>query len=60
MAWTFNEPYESEGLEPQEIRSDFEEVINTHEPWAMLYRLSSYVPSATLAEFLDDLAMGRI
>ena len=58
--FTPDQPYESEGLEPQEIRSDFEEVINTHEPWAMLYRLSSYLPSATLAEFMDDLAMGRI
>ena len=53
-------PYDSEGMTPQEIRSDFEEVLNTHEPWAMLYRLSSYLPSATLAEFMDDLAMGRI
>lgn len=58
--FTPDQPYESEGLEPQEIRSDFEEVINTHEPWAMLYRLSSYLPAATLAEFMDDLAMGRI
>ena len=53
-------PYDPEGKTPQEIRSDFEEVLNTHEPWAMLYRLSSYLPSATLAEFMDDLAMGRI
>ena len=53
-------PYDPEGMTPQEIRSDFEEVLCTHEPWAMLYRLSSYLPSATLAEFMDDFAMGRI
>ena len=53
-------PYDPEGMTPQEIRSDFEEVLNTHEPWAMLYRLAGYLPSATLADFMDDLAMGRI
>lgn len=60
MAWFPDQPYESQGLEPQQIRDDFEEVICTHEPWPMLYRLASYLPTATLAEFMDDLAMGRI
>jgi hypothetical protein len=55
-----NTPYDPKGMTPQQIRADFEEVLNTHEPWAMLYRLASYLPSATLAEFMDDFAMGRI
>lgn len=60
MEWTFNEPYESEGLEPDEIRSDFIAVTHSGNPHQMLRRLACYLPSATLAEFLDDLAMGRI
>lgn len=56
----FNEPYDSSGLEPQQIRDDFVELINTKDPTALLYALSSWLPTDTQAEFLDDCAMGRV
>ena len=61
----FNEPYESEGLEPQQIRDDFADymIATTHnldDAEKLLYALSSYLPTDTLASFLDDRLMGRV
>ena len=55
-----NEPYESEGLEPQEIRDDFDELMLISDPELLLRSLSSFLPTSTLAEFIDDHMMGRI
>ena len=56
----FNEPYESEGLEPQQIRDDFADLMLISDPEVMLRSLSSFLPTDTLAEFIDDHMMGRI
>ena len=56
----FNEPYESEGLEPQEIRDDFDELMLISDPEHLLRSLSSFLPTSTLAEFIDDHMMGRV
>jgi len=60
--FTFDQPYESASLPPQEIREDFSDLCFSHgmAPQDVLDRLASYLPTDTLAEFLDDLAMGRI
>ena len=60
MTWQPDFPYESEGLEPQQIRDDFEDMLDQFEPRAMLSRIAGQLPTDTLAELLDDLAMGRI
>ena len=56
----FNEPYESEGLEPQQIRDDFADLMLISDPEVMLRSLSSFLPTDTLAEFIDDHMMGRV
>jgi hypothetical protein len=56
----FNEPYESEGLEPQQIRDDFADLMLISDPVALLQSLSSFLPTDTLAEFIDDHMMGRV
>ena len=56
----FNEPYESEGLEPQQIRDDFADLTLISDPEVLLRSLSSFLPTSTLAEFIDDHMMGRI
>ena len=56
----FNEPYESEGLEPQQIRDDFAELMLLSDPEILLRSLSSFLPTSTLAEFIDDRTMGRV
>jgi len=61
----FNESYESEGLQPQEIRDDFayymiQTTQNLDDAEQLLYALSSYLPTDTLASFLDDRLMGRV
>ena len=56
----FNEPYESEGLEPQQIRDDFTDLMLISDPEVMLRSLSSFLPTSTLAEFIDDHMMGRV
>ena len=61
----FNEPYESAGLEPQQIRHDFADYMiqttqNLDDAEQLLYALSSYLPTDMLASFLDDRLMGRV
>ena len=56
----FNEPYESEGLEPQQIRDDFFHLMLNSDPKTLLQSLSSFLPTDTLAEFIDDHMMGRV
>lgn len=56
----FNESYEFEGLEPQQIRDDFMELMLMSDPELLLRSLSSFLPTDTLAEFIDDKLMGRI
>lgn len=56
----FNEPYESEELEPQQIRDDFMELMLMSDPELLLRSLSSFLPTDTLAEFIDDKLMGRV
>jgi hypothetical protein len=55
-------PYLSEGLAPQDIRDDFASLTEEwgEDPAAVLRALAGFLPAATLAEFLDDSAMGRI
>lgn len=57
----FNEPYEES--EPNIIRSNFAELIagyHSDDIEALLFKLASYLPTDTLREFMDDLAMGRV
>ena len=61
----FNEPYESAGLEPQEIRIDFSDYVigtcqNLDDAEKLLYALAGYISTDQLASFLDDRLMGRI
>jgi hypothetical protein len=60
--FTFDQPYDSASLPPQEIREDFSDLCFGHgmDPQAVLDKLASYLPTDTLAGFMDDLAMGRI
>ena len=55
-------PYLSEGLAPQQIRDDFASLTEEwgEDPAAVLRALAGFLPAATLAEFLDDSAMGRV
>ena len=56
----FNEPYESEGLEPQQIRNDAHQLftIMPHDELVKLF--STYLNSDQLAELIDDKLMGRV
>jgi hypothetical protein len=56
----FNQPYQFEGLEPQQIRDDFAELVELTEPDRILRSLAGFLPTATLSEFIDDFMMGRV
>lgn len=56
----FNEPYESEGLEPQQIRDDFVELMLLSDPEELLRSLSVGLSTDELAKFIDDRTMGRV
>ena len=65
--FAFNEPYDPEGKAPQEILSDFQEMLSLNEDanhpgfeGRVLDALACWLPRSTLAEFMDDLAMGRV
>jgi hypothetical protein len=62
MTFQPEHPYVSEGLTPQEIRDDFASLTDEwgQDPAAVLRALAAFLPADTLAEFLDDSAMGRI
>jgi hypothetical protein len=62
MNFCFNQPYEYGDLSPADIREEFAGLCFEHgqDPQTVLDSLAAYLPADTLAEFLDDLAMGRI
>ena len=62
MRFIFDEPYQWGDLPPADIREDFAGLCFEHgqDPQTVLDSLATYLPADTLAEYLDDLAMGRI
>jgi hypothetical protein len=55
----FNQPYEQ--TDPQAIRDDFYDLITELENgFYIAEKLGKYLPTDTLREFMDDLAMGRV
>ena len=56
----FNEPYESEGLNPNEIRDDAHRLFSIMEHKDLVNLMSTYLSSDTLAELIDDKLMGRV
>ena len=59
----FDETYDKDNaLSPQEIRDDFSDLTYDMgmNPQALLDQLGSYLPTDKLAEFMDDLANGRV
>lgn len=55
-------PYDRGGRDPQSIRDDFWDLTRGEgfDPDTILDKLANFLPADTLAEFLDDFAMGRI
>lgn len=49
-------------MAPADIRGDFWDLTREQgmDPQDVLDRLAAYLPADNLAEFMDDLAMGRI
>ena len=61
MPFQSNEPYESEGLTPQQIRNDFAQLVEEScDPDRILRSLAGHLSASDLAEFMDDYAMGRV
>ena len=67
MAFEWDQPYEGSDKEPQQIRNDFAEMIAANDDKnhpgiqdRVLDSLACWLPASTLAEFMDDLAMGRV
>ena len=62
MRFIFDEPYQYGDLAPQDIREDFAGLCFEHgqDPQTVLDSLAAYLPADTLAQYLDDLAMGRV
>ena len=56
----FNEPYESEGLQPQDIRDDAHRLFTIMEHKDLVNLFSTYFRSDHLAELIDDKLMGRV
>jgi len=58
----FDSSYDSTDLPPADIREDFAGLCFEHgqDPQDLLDKLASYLPADKLAEFMDDLAMGRV
>ena len=56
----FNEPYESDELQPQEIRDDAHRLFYIMEHKDLVNLMSTYLSSDLLAELIDDKLMGRI
>lgn len=56
----FNEPYQFEGLEPQQIRDDFAELIELSDPEELLRSLMVSLPADAVGKFIDDRMMGRV
>ena len=56
----FNEPYESAGLEPQQIRDDAHRLFHIMEHKDLVNLFSTYFNTDQLAELIDDKLMGRV
>lgn len=56
----FNEPYESDGLQPQDIRDDAHRLFYIMEHKDLVNLFSTYLNSDLLAELIDDKLMGRV
>ena len=56
----FNEPYESEGLQPQEIRDDAHRLFYIMEHKDLVNLFSTYFNTDLLAELIDDKLQGRV
>ena len=56
----FNEPYQFEGLEPEQIKDDAHQLfsITPHDELVKLF--STYFNSDQLAQLIDDRLMGRV
>jgi len=57
---TFNEPYESEGLLPQDIRNDAHRLFYIMEHEDLVNLMSTYLSTDLLTEIIDDKLMGRV
>jgi hypothetical protein len=55
-------PYLSADLSPADIREDFADLAFEagYDPQTLLDAMACWLPAATLADFMDDLAMGRL
>ncbi len=67
MSFQWDQSYDASDKEPQQIRNDFAEMIvendDKNHPGIqdrVLDSLACWLPASTLAEFMDDLAMGRV
>lgn len=61
--FTFDEPYDPDNkLPPSDIREDFSGLTFEHGMHAqeLLDKLACYLSTDMLAEFMDDLSMGRV
>jgi len=56
----FNEPYESDGLQPQDIRDDAHRLFHIMEHDDLVNLFSTYLSSDQLVELIDDKLMGRV
>jgi len=56
----FNEPYESDGLQPQDIRDDAHRLFSIMQQEDLVNLFSTYFKSDLLAELIDDKLMGRV
>jgi hypothetical protein len=61
----FNQPYQFEGLEPQQIRDDFADYMiescqNLDDAEKLIYALVSQLSTDKVGQFLDDRMMGRV
>ena len=56
----FNQPYQSEGLEPNQIRDDAHRLFFIMEHDDLVNLMSTYIDPATLAELINDKLMGRV
>ena len=55
-------PYLSADLAPADIREDFAGLAFEagYDPQTLLEAMACWLPTATLADFMDDFAMGRV
>ena len=67
MSFQWDQSYDASDKEPQQIRNDFAEMIAENDDKnhpgiqdRVLDSLACWLPASTLAEFMDDLAMGRV